>query len=140
MKLPLYGIQAVGAAPFISGRPVDNPETVATAIRIGNPASWALALRARQESDGEFAAVSDDEIVLAGSRLATEAGVFCEPASAAPVAGLLRLARDRPGRFAGQRLVAVLTGHGLKDPQAAIAQAKPLPEAIAPESVEDALR
>jgi threonine synthase len=139
-RLPLYGIQAKGAAPFLSGGPVENPETFATAIRIGNPASWALALRARQESGGEFAAVSDDEIVAAGARLAGEAGVFCEPASAAPVAGLLRLARERPGRFAGQRLVAVLTGHGLKDAQAAIAQAKPLPEPIAPESVGEALR
>jgi threonine synthase len=139
-KLPLYGIQAQGAAPFILGAKVEHPETLATAIRIGNPASWSLAQRARQESGGEFAAVSDDEIVAAGSRLAAEAGVFCEPASAAPVAGLLRLARERPGRFAGQRLVAVLTGHGLKDPQAAIAQAKPLPEPIPEESVEEALR
>ena len=137
---PLYGIQAAGAAPLVSGAPIAQPETLATAIRIGNPASWSLAVRAQQESHGLFAAVPDDEIVEAWSRLAAEAGVFCEPASAASVAGLLRLAREKRGRFAGQSLVAVLTGHGLKDPQAAIARAKPLPEAIAPDAVEEALR
>ena len=140
VRLPLYGIQAAGAAPLVSGAPVEHPETLATAIRIGNPASWTLAAQAQRESGGVFAAVSDDEIVAAWSRLAAEAGVFCEPASAASVAGLLRLAREKPGRFAGQRLVAVLTGHGLKDPQAAIAHAPPLPEPIAPEKIEEALR
>ena len=140
LRLPLYGIQAKGAAPLVSGSPVENPETLATAIRIGNPASWSLAATAQRDSGGQFAAVSDEEIVQAYSRLAAEAGVFCEPASAAPVAGLLRLARERPGRFAGQRLVAVLTGHGLKDPQAAIASAPPLPAPIPAESIEEALR
>jgi threonine synthase len=140
VRLPLYGIQAAGAAPLVSGAPVEHPETLATAIRIGNPASWTLAAQAQRESGGVFAAVSDEEIVAAWSRLAAEAGVFCEPASAASVAGLLRLAREKPGRFAGQRLVAVLTGHGLKDPQAAIAHAPPLPEPMAPEKIEEALR
>jgi len=139
-RLPLYGIQAAGAAPLVSGIPVEHPETLATAIRIGNPASWALAVQAQRESGGLFAAVTDDEIVAAWRRLAAEVGVFCEPASASPVAGLLRLARERPGRFSGQRLVAVLTGHGLKDPQAAIAQAPALPAPVAPESIEEALR
>jgi len=140
MQLPIYGIQAAGAAPLVSGAPVEHPETLATAIRIGNPASWTLAVQAQRESGGQFAAVPDEEIVAAYKRLAAEAGVFCEPASAAPVAGLLRLARERPGRFAGQRLVAVLTGHGLKDPQAAIAQAPPLPEPVPAGSIEEALR
>ena len=140
LRLPLYGIQAAGAAPLVSGAPVAHPETLATAIRIGNPASWTLATQAQRESSGLFAAVPDEEIVAAWSRLAAEAGVFCEPASAASVAGLLRLARERPGRFAGQRLVAVLTGHGLKDPQAAIAHAPPLPEPLAPDGIEEALR
>jgi threonine synthase len=140
LRLPIYGIQAAGAAPLVSGAPVEHPETLATAIRIGNPASWTLAVQAQRESGGQFAAVPDEEIVAAYARLAAEAGVFCEPASAAPVAGLLRLSRERPGRFAGQRLVAVLTGHGLKDPQAAIAHAPPLPEPVGAESIEEALR
>jgi len=140
MRLPIYGIQAAGAAPLVSGAPVEHPETLATAIRIGNPASWTLAVQAQRESGGQFAAVPDEEIVAAYARLAAEAGVFCEPASAAPVAGLLRLSRERPGRFAGQRLVAVLTGHGLKDPQAAIAHAPPLPEPVGVDSIEEALR
>ena len=122
----LLGFQAAGAAPLVSGKPVANPETLATAIRIGNPASWKLAVAAQQESGGMFAAVTDDEILAAYRRLSSEAGVFCEPASAAPVAGLLKLARAEPKRFAGQTIVAVLTGHGLKDPQAAIAAAPAL--------------
>ena len=122
----LLGFQAAGAAPLVSGKPVANPETIATAIRIGNPASWKLAVAAQQESGGMFAAVTDDEILAAYRRLSSEAGVFCEPASAAPVAGLLKLARAEPKRFAGQTIVAVLTGHGLKDPQAAIAAAPAL--------------
>ena len=131
-KLPvIYGIQAAGAAPFVSGAPVAYPETIATAIRIGNPASWDLAVQAQRESLGLFAAATDAEILSAQKRLASEAGVFCEPASAAPIAGLLKLAAATPGRFRGQTLVAVLTGHGLKDPQTAIAEAPPLPEPIA---------
>ena len=122
----LLGFQAAGAAPLVHGKPVAHPETIATAIRIGNPASWKLAVAAQQESGGMFAAVTDDEILAAYRRLSSEAGVFCEPASAAPVAGLLKLARAEPKRFAGQTIVAVLTGHGLKDPQVAIAAAPAL--------------
>ena len=122
----MLGFQAAGAAPLVSGVKVDHPETIATAIRIGNPASWKTAVAAQQESGGLFAAVSDEQILIAYRRLASEAGVFCEPASAAPVAGLLHLAAKQPKRFAGQTIVAVLTGHGLKDPQTAIASAAPL--------------
>jgi threonine synthase len=127
----LYGIQAEGAAPLVSGVPVANPETIATAIRIGHPASWELAVKARTESGGLFAKVADEEILRAYGRLAAEAGVFCEPASAAPVAGLLKLARETPNLFRGKILVAVLTGHGLKDPQTAIAQAPALGPTVA---------
>ena len=138
----LLGFQAAGAAPLVSGKPVPHPETMATAIRIGNPASWKLAVAAQQESGGLFAAVTDDEILAAYRRLSSEAGVFCEPASAAPVAGLLKLARQQPKKFAGQTIVAVLTGHGLKDPQAAIAAAPPLGAPIDddPAALEAALR
>ena len=137
----LYGFQAEGAAPIVRGAPVEHPETIATAIRIGRPASWAQATQARDESKGLIGMVSDAEIVEAWSRLSREAGVFCEPASAAPVAGLLKLARETPGRFAGQTLVAVLTGHGLKDPQIAIASAPPLsaPVPNQPRALEEAL-
>jgi threonine synthase len=124
----MIGIQAAGAAPFVHGAPIAHPETLATAIRIGNPASWATAIQAQKESGGLFAAVTDDEIVAAYSRLSREAGVFCEPASAAPVAGLLKLARSES--FSGQTIVAVLTGHGLKDPQTAIGAAKPLAASV----------
>ncbi|MFN0061032.1 MAG: threonine synthase [Myxococcaceae bacterium] len=138
----LYGIQAEGAAPLVKGAPIANPETIATAIRIGHPASWNGAVAARDESKGLFAAVSDAELLSAYQRLAADAGVFCEPASAAPVAGLLKLARETPGRFHGQTLVAVLTGHGLKDPETAIRVSPKLPEAIpnSPAALEEALR
>jgi len=126
----IYGIQAAGSAPFLAGKPIANPETIATAIRIGNPASWELAVRAQRESGGLFESATDAEILAAQKRLAREAGVFCEPASAAPLAGLLKLSARTPGRFRGQTLVAVLTGHGLKDPQTAIAEAPPLPAPI----------
>ncbi len=126
----IYGAQAEGAAPFIHGAPIDKPETIATAIRIGNPASWEPAQRARLESEGRIDAVSDAEILAAQSKLATEAGVFCEPASAAPIASLFKIARTTP--LHGKTIVAVLTGHGLKDPQIAIDRAPPLPDAIAP--------
>jgi threonine synthase len=97
---------------------------------------------AQKESGGLFAAVTDDEILAAYRRLSREAGVFCEPASAAPVAGLLKLAREQPSKFAGQTIVAVLTGHGLKDPQAAISAAPALgaPVADDAEALEAALR
>ena len=119
----LFGFQAEGAAPIVLGRPVADPETVATAIRIGNPASWELAVTAASESGGSIEAVSDSEIMAAYARVARE-GLFCEPASAASVAGLLRLAAaDRLER--GGVAVCVLTGHGLKDPDAAATIAEP---------------
>ncbi|MGZ6141828.1 MAG: threonine synthase, partial [Myxococcales bacterium] len=138
----MLGFQAAGAAPLVHGAPVEHPETIATAIRIGNPASWKTAVAAQRESGGLFAAVTDEEILAAYRRLASEAGVFCEPASAAPVAGLLRLARADAKKLAGQTIVAVLTGHGLKDPQSAIASAPALgaPVANDPAALEAALR
>jgi threonine synthase len=114
----LWGFQAAGAAPLVHGRRVERPETVATAIRIGAPASWDKAIAARNESGGRIEAVSDDEILAAYRDLARFAGVFCEPASAAAVAGIRNMAA------AGvldpdATVVAVITGHGLKDPQTA---------------------
>ena len=119
-KLPIMlGFQAAGAAPIVLGRPVPNPETIATAIRIGNPASWKTAVAARDESGGVIDTVTDDEILEAYSMLARMEGVFCEPASAASVAGVRKLAQA--GYFKGPAVVAcVLTGHGLKDPDRAI--------------------
>jgi threonine synthase len=114
----MWGFQAAGAAPLVHGRRVDRPETVATAIRIGAPASWDKAIAARDESGGRIEAVTDDEILAAYRDLARLEGVFCEPASAAGVAGLRKLATDRtldPDAL----VVAVLTGHGLKDPHTA---------------------
>jgi len=113
----MMGFQAAGAAPLVLGRPVKNPSTVATAIRIGDPYSKAGALAARDESGGMIGAVTDAEILAAYRFLAREEGVFCEPASAAGAAGLLQLARA--GRRLRGPVVCVLTGHGLKDPDAA---------------------
>ncbi len=111
----LLGFQAEGAAPIVRGEPVERPETVATAISIGNPASWAGAVAARDESGGVIEAVSDEEILAMQRRIASSEGIFCEPASAAGVAGVARLARDgRVGRH--EVVVCILTGHGLKDP------------------------
>jgi threonine synthase len=118
----MFGFQAAGAAPIVNGAPVENPQTVATAIRIGNPASWRGATDARDESGGLIQAVTDEEILTAYRLLAEREGVFCEPASAAGVAGILKLARaNRLPR--GARIVCILTGSGLKDPDNAIAQA-----------------
>jgi threonine synthase len=115
----MMGWQAEGASPIVRGEPVRSPQTIATAIRIGNPASWRGALRARDESGGFIGAVTDDEIVEAYRFLAREEGIFCELASAASVAGLLRASRD--GLLAkGKLVVCVLTGHGLKDPDTAM--------------------
>jgi threonine synthase len=125
----MLGFQAAGAAPIVHGAPVEHPETVATAIRIGNPASWDYAVRARDESGGLIDAVTDEQIVAAWRDLARLEGVFCEPASAAGVAGLRMLVEqgraDRDGCY-----VAVLTGHGLKDPGLAVEQFEK-PEPIA---------
>jgi threonine synthase len=114
----LWGFQAAGAAPLVSGRRVDRPETVATAIRIGDPASWDKAIAARDESGGRIEAVTDDEILAAYRDLALLEGVFCEPASAASVAGLRKLAAAG-ALEPDATVVAVLTGHGLKDPHTA---------------------
>jgi threonine synthase len=114
----MYGFQAAGAAPLVSGHPVDHPDTIATAIRIGNPASWQKAIAARDESRGRIDAVTDDDILAAYRALAMEEGIFCEPSSAASVAGVTRLAGS--GAIAPDALVVcVLTGTGLKDPTTA---------------------
>jgi threonine synthase len=115
----MLGWQAAGAAPLVSGEPVPYPETIATAIRIGNPASWTGAMAARDESGGAINAVTDLEILDAYRILAEREGVFCEPASAASVAGLLR-AVDAGLVRSGETVVCTLTGHGLKDPERAI--------------------
>jgi threonine synthase len=113
----MLGFQADGAAPIVNGEPVDSPETVATAIRIGNPASWQGAVAARDESGGLIEAVGDEEILAMQLRIARSEGIFCEPASAAGVAGVARLAHEgRLGR--AETVVCILTGHGLKDPDA----------------------
>jgi len=114
----MFGFQAAGAAPLVHGAPVEHPETVASAIRIGNPARWEDAMEAMTSSGGAIKAVSDAQILAAYQFLASSEGIFCEPASAASVAGLLAHGAD-----GAQRVVCVLTGHGLKDPQIALAQA-----------------
>ncbi|OGR82193.1 MAG: threonine synthase [Elusimicrobia bacterium RIFCSPHIGHO2_02_FULL_57_9] len=112
-KPKMMGFQAAGAAPIVLGNPIPNPRTVASAIRIGNPYSWQAALRARDESNGVIAAVTDREILNAWRLLARLEGVFCEPSSAAGVAGLLK--SGKKGHLSG-KIVCILTGHGLKDP------------------------
>ena len=120
----LFGFQAEGAAPIVLGRPVEEPETVASAIRIGNPASWSGAVDAASGSGGEILAVSDGEILRSHRRLMREEGLFVEPASAASVAGLSKL--SSAGRVpAGATAVCVLTGHGLKDPAWGTSDAEP---------------
>jgi len=117
----LFGFQAQGAAPIVLGEPVKDPQTIATAIRIGNPASWDKAVAAARESEGAIEAVTDREILAAYRRIARE-GMFAEPASAASVAGLLHLHAE--GKLVpGATVVCILTGHGLKDPEWAIAGA-----------------
>jgi threonine synthase len=129
----LFGFQAAGAAPIVEGHPVADPTTIATAIRIGNPASWEKAVAAATESEGAIDAVSDREILSAYRRVAREDGLFAELASAASIAGLLHLHRE--GRLPpGSLVVCVLTGHGLKEPDWAIAGA-PLPLTIPPDAV-----
>jgi threonine synthase len=130
----LLGFQAEGAAPIVRGKPVEKPETIATAIRIGNPASWKQAETARDQSGGLIDMVSDKQILTAYSLLAGKEGVFVEPASAASVAGLLKLYRK--GYFnnakRGATVVCILTGHGLKDPDRAIKCVKP-PKVVKPD-------
>jgi threonine synthase len=135
----MLGFQSEGAAPIVLGHPVEHPQTIATAIKIGNPASWKGATDARDESGGLIETVTDDEILCAYRILANEEGVFCEPASAASVAGLLKKASQGYFRDSGVKepvIVCVLTGHGLKDPDRALAQVT-TPEAVPAE--EDAV-
>jgi len=113
----LFGFQAEGAAPLVHGAPVKDPETIASAIRIGNPARWEEAMNAMRASRGSIRAVSDEEILGAYRLLAADEGVFCEPASAAAVAGLIKYGPD-----GAERIACVLTGHGLKDPDVALEQ------------------
>lgn len=126
-KLPkMLGFQAEGSAPIVRGHPIKNPETIATAIRIGNPASWKQAEAARDESGGLIDMVSDEEILSAYKGLARNEGVFVEPASAAGVAGLIKLSQNgffkglAPSKSGLLRITCILTGHGLKDPDRAI--------------------
>jgi threonine synthase len=134
----LFGFQAAGAAPIVRGEPVPDPQTIATAIRIGNPASWEKAVEAATASEGAIAAVTDRQILAAYRRVAHE-GIFVEPASAASVAGMLQLHGE--GRLpAGATVVCILTGHGLKDTEWAIAgAARPVTVAADAEAVADEL-
>lgn len=123
----MWGFQAAGAAPIVTGEIFDTPETIATAIRIGNPASWDGALAARDESNGRIEAVTDDEILAAYRLLSAKVGVFCEPASAAGVAGIIKFRNELPPG----EIVCTVTGHGLKDPDTAMADIV-LPTPVAP--------
>ncbi len=123
-KPKMMGFQAEGAAPIVRGHVVDKPETVATAIRIGNPASWQKAVAARDESGGVIDMISDEEILTAYHLLASKEGIFCEPASAASVAGLLKLTREGLD-LSNKSVVCILTGNGLKDADTATKKAGP---------------
>ncbi len=128
----MVGYQASGAAPFVGGQPVENPETIATAIRIGHPQSWEFAWHASRESGGWFDACTDAEILSAQKLLGAREGVFCEPASAVSIAGALRDIRS--GRIPeGSTVVCTVTGHGLKDPDTAIRQSAAAPLTIEPD-------
>jgi threonine synthase len=113
------GLQAEGAAPIANGSPVADPQTVASAIRIGNPASWSSAIAARDESGGAIGTVSDEEILDAYKLLARKEGIFCEPASAASLAGVIKSARTGV-HMSDSIIVCIITGHGLKDPSVAL--------------------
>ncbi|MDO8491098.1 MAG: threonine synthase [Dehalococcoidia bacterium] len=127
-KMPkMMGFQAAGAAPIVLGKPVSQPRTIATAIRIGNPASWQGALAARDESGGVIDSVTDEEILAAYKLLASKEGVFGEPASAAGVAGLIKCAQ-RKLDLSGKKVVCIITGNGLKDPDTALQSGQPLLE------------
>ncbi|AIE61202.1 threonine synthase [Bacillus methanolicus] len=137
-KLPkMYGFEAEGAAAIVHNRVFENPETIATAIRIGNPASWHLAVDAAKESNGKIDEVSDEEILIAYRKLASAEGIFAEPASCASLAGIYKQLRN--GEIEqGTRIVAVLTGNGLKDPNTAI-DCSPVKPVLLPND-EEALR
>ncbi len=129
-RLPqMHGWQAAGAAPIVDGQPVENPQTVATAIRIGNPASWTGATAAVKESGGRIDKVNDEEILHAYRLVARTEGIFVEPACAAPLAGLIRSVRE--GRIpVGSIVTATMTGHGLKDPDTAMSQSEFKPTVV----------
>jgi threonine synthase len=132
----MFGFEAEGAAALVKGEPIENPETVATAIRIGNPASWNLALNARDESEGHIDLVTDEEILEAYRKLASTEGIFAEPASAASLAGVMKM--RKLGRIeAGKQVVCVLTGNGLKDPNIALKSVGVEPVVV--ESTEEAV-
>lgn len=135
----MWGFQAAGAAPLVIGHPVQRPETVATAIRIGNPASTELAIAAKEESGGLFESVSDEQILAAQAFLAGREGVFVEPASAAGVAGLL--AKQQRGEIdAGQQIVITVTGHGLKDVDTALSRRQAVAAEIVPTELDAVAR
>lgn len=137
----MCGFQAAGAAPFVLGKPVENPETIATAIRIGNPASWAEAAAAASDSNGFIDAVTDEEILAAYNLVAKHEGIFCEPASAASIAGLVKSVQS--GKIEKDaRVVCVLTGNGLKDPDTALKQCELELKPVAPniESLQEAMK
>ena len=135
----MLGTQAAGAAPLVLGHPVSKPETLATAIRIGSPASWDGAMAAKDESGGRFLAATDEELLAAYHLLARDEGIFVEPASAASVAGLLKAVDDgwvKPG----STVVCTVTGHGLKDPDTALRDIPPVtPLPVDPAAVVAAL-
>ena len=133
-KLPkLMGYQAAGAAPLVSGKPIEKPETIASAIRIGNPASWESAVSARNESGGSIDSVTDSEILAAYEMLASQEGIFCEPASAASLAGLIKTNLTNPQNIKDKTIVCVVTGSGLKEPELAEKQFNSKPINIKPE-------
>ncbi|HET8666277.1 MAG TPA: threonine synthase [Nocardioides sp.] len=137
-RLPVMrGWQAAGAAPLVEGAPVPDPETVASAIRIGNPASWDLAMAAADRSGGKFRAVTDEQILAAQRALAAREGVFVEPASAAGVAGLLLEAQEGV-RYDGQRIAVTVTGHGLKDIDTALSTFTDLVDTVCDDDVDAA--
>jgi threonine synthase len=139
LRPKMMGFQARGAAPIVLGHAIEKPETVATAIRIGNPASWQKATTARDESGGIIKSVSDDEIMSAQKLMATRAGVFGEPASAASLAGLIKLSGEGMD-FSSKKIVCIITGTGLKDTETALKNAPPFLELPADTSaVEKAL-
>jgi threonine synthase len=125
----MFGWQAAGAAPIVDGKPVEDPHTVATAIRIGNPASWQGALSAMKDSGGRIDKVTDDEILAAYRLVAKTEGIFVEPACAAPLAGLIRCVREQ-SIPAGSVITATMTGHGLKDPDTAMEQSEFKPTVV----------
>ena len=128
----MMGFQAAGAAPIVVGHPIANPQTIASAIRIGNPASWSSAITARDESGGVIDMVTDEEILEAYKLLARREGIFCEPASAASVAGLIKITRSGTD-LRSSTVACVITGHGLKDPSVALGLADRPPDQAPPD-------